>query len=140
EFVWQPIAEIELAEVVAIGADWQRVAQRLALPEKPLDVQFTDRTRRARAFALPSGQRLAVTWHQASNSPPNTLDARALKRALRAAIARHPNPGTVGHARAGLAHPGEPPPRQHPCAPFWAQLRARLERERPTWRLGSPNR
>ena len=139
EFVWQPIAEIDLPEVIAIGSDWQRVVQRLGLPELPLDVEFTDRTRRARAFALPSGQRLAVTWHQASNSPPNTLDAQALRRALPGATARQSSPGTVRDARARLAHAGEPSSRRHPCAPFWAELRGRLERERPMWRLGSPS-
>jgi hypothetical protein len=147
EFIWQPIAEIDLPEVIAIGSDWQRVAQRLGLRERPLEVQFTDRTRRARAFELPTGQWLAVTWHQSSNSPPNTLDARALKRGLRApgaALAPHPIPVSAGRARQAVSAPVTGPnttmPRRHPCEAFWTQLRARLGRERPSWRLGRPNR
>jgi hypothetical protein len=33
-----------------------------------------------------------------------------------------------------------PQARRYPCAPFWDRLRTRLERERPAWKLGSPNR
>jgi hypothetical protein len=146
EFVWQPIAEIDLPEVIAVGAAWQRVAERLGLPEQPLEVEFTDPTRRARAFQLPSGQRLAVTWHQASNSPPNPADALALRSALQSPDAApvHLSRGRVRRPAEDLHRSvadtsGRPSPR-HPCEPFWMQLRARLERERPTWTLGRPNR
>jgi hypothetical protein len=143
--VWRPIAETEVEEVFAIGAPWQRVAQKLELPERTLDVAFSDRTRRARAFGLPSGQQLIVTWHQASNHPPNASDVQALKRAL---------------GRAGQPHPSMPIPDREPpppaartprrdersasasadsFRPFWAQLTQRLQRERPSWRLGTPN-
>ncbi len=147
EFVWQPIAELDLPEVIAIGSAWQLVAQHLGLSERPLEVDFTDRTRRARAFELPSGQRLAVTWHQASNSPPNSADARALRRALRRRNAAAPPHARTTNARPASRARGAPAAgtsarfsRRHPCEPFWIQLRARLERERPSWRLGRPNR
>ena len=94
EFIWRPIFEIDVEEVIAIGADWQRAAERLGLPEHRLEVSFTDRTRRARSFELSSGQRLVVSWHQASNSPPNALDARALRQALRGTL-RPISPPTV---------------------------------------------
>jgi len=147
EFVWQPIAETGLPEVIAVGSDWQRVAERLGLPQTKLDVQFTDRTRRARAFELPSGQRLVVTWHQASNSPPNALDARALSNALRGSSTVLPSSRLPRNAAAPVPPTAPPTPRnaarparRHPCDPFWAQLTARLNRERPTWKLGTPNR
>lgn len=146
EFVWQPIAEIDVPEVIAIGSDWQRVAERIGLPERTIDVAFTDRTRRARVSELPSGQRLAVVWHRGSNSPPNARDSRALKRALRgpgAATPLHARAGAVGHStqvpEAPVARASARSSRRHPCEPFWIRLRASLERERPTWRLGSPN-
>lgn len=144
EFVWQPIAEIDLPEVIAIGSDWQRVAERIGLPERTIDVAFTDRTWRARVFELPSGQRLAVIWHQGSNSPPNAHDTRALNPALRspgAAIPPHARPGAVSHVpEAPVARASAPSSPSHPCEPFWIRLRACLERERPAWTLGSPNR
>jgi hypothetical protein len=82
QFVWAPISELRVEEVFAIGVAWRRIAEQLGLPERPLEVAFTDRTRRVRSFALPSGQRLIVTWHQASHAPPNALDVQVLKRAL----------------------------------------------------------
>lgn len=143
EFVWEPLAEINLPEVIAIGADWQRVAHQLGLSEHPLDIEFTDRTRRARLFELPSGQRLAVTWHQASNSPPNHIDSLALRRAL-GGIPVHASPRKVGPPSKDPQAPVErttaPSARRHPCEPFWIQLSARLEHERPTWSLGRPKR
>jgi hypothetical protein len=31
EFIWRPIFEVDVDEAIAIGSDWQRVAERLAL-------------------------------------------------------------------------------------------------------------
>jgi hypothetical protein len=142
EFVWAPIAELDLNEVIAVGSDWQRVAERLGLRELPLDVAFTDRTRRARAFELPSGQRLAVTWHQASNSPPNAYDARALRRgmSMSATSALPISAPPKADEDAPSIDRRQPPVRRHPCEPFWSQFTDRLQLEQPRWNVGTPSR
>jgi hypothetical protein len=87
EFIWSPIAELAIGEVMAVGAAWRRIADKLALKEIALgEPTFSDRTRQARSFELPSGQRLLVTWHQASNAPPNALDVASLRAAGRSLV------------------------------------------------------
>jgi hypothetical protein len=61
EFIWRPVSEVDVGEVFAIREAWQRHAERLGLPEQPFELMFTDKTRRARFFKLPSSQRLIVT-------------------------------------------------------------------------------
>jgi hypothetical protein len=146
EFIWRPISEVQVDEVIAIGAPWQRIAEKLGLSERELDVTFSDRTRRARSFGLPSGQELIVTWHQASNRPPNATDARALKRAL--SRPRHPpapiptasrEPAGPRVRKRGATGRATAPGASTAYRLFWAQLTDRLHHERPLWRLGTPN-
>ena len=144
EFIWRPVGEIDVGEVVAIGSAWQRVAERLRLRERELEVSFTDRTRRARAFELTSGQRLVVTWHQASNSPPNALDVHALRAAVRGGIgplspSMHLGPasGPIRN-RTPAGNEGQRAAGEQSYQLFWRQLTDRLHRERPSWTVGTP--
>jgi Domain of unknown function (DUF4268) len=145
EFIWRPISEIDVSEVIAIGSAWQCVGEGLGLSEYRLDVSFTDQTRQARAFALRSGQRLVVTWHQGSNRPPNEADVGALRAAVRGEVRpisppidRRPARDRVGRRATGAVDGRDRPASNQAYPLFWTQLTDRLRHEHPSWRVGTP--
>ena len=141
-FIWRPIAELDAPEVFAFGAAWQRVAARLALRERAIEGSFSDRTRRARLFELPSGQRLVISWHQASNSPPSAADVHALRSAVLGDLPEIQRPIAVKRdvptaPRAGQSRKRSGRPEY---GLFWAQLQATIREEHPDWGTPHPNR
>jgi hypothetical protein len=83
DFVWKPIAELDMEHVFAFGAPWSRFADRLRLPEHRTQVELTVPSRRVRVFKLASGQQLVVCWQSGYNGPPGAPDVAALRRGLR---------------------------------------------------------
>ena len=55
EFVWAPIADLDVEHVFAFGAPWGRVADRLGLTEQRVEVDLNVSSRRVRMFELASG-------------------------------------------------------------------------------------
>lgn len=82
DFVWRPLAEIDVPYVFAFGAPWSRLADALRLDEQHVTLTMTVPSRRVRLFRLPSRQRLVVSWQPGYNGPPGQPDVAALRRAL----------------------------------------------------------
>ena len=130
----------------AVGAAWRQIAGKLALKEIPLgELTFSDRTRQARSFELLSGQRLIVTWHQASNAPPNPLDVASLRAAAHSPLrtvtvtADSRSPVAVASRRPdpGRRRSGSPSGRY---TLFWSEMGELIRKRNPEWRVGRPNR
>src|SRR5438105_1759555 len=82
QFVWDPIAELDVNLVFAFGAPWSRLADALGLKEQQISVALSVPSRRVRVFELPSGQRLAVSWQAGYNGPPGESDVTTLRATL----------------------------------------------------------
>jgi hypothetical protein len=88
EFVWQPIAEIDVPVVFAFGKPWHHVADKLGLPlaealglgGRPFGSAVPGRA--VRIYELPQGQRLVVEWHAGDAGPPGASEVVALRAAL----------------------------------------------------------
>jgi hypothetical protein len=87
-FVWQPIAELPSREVFAFGRPWDHLVSGLGPPRTQAlgasgrDYGSTVHSRAIRVYALPSGQRLIVEWHEGSAGPPSRTEIASLKAAL----------------------------------------------------------
>lgn len=82
EFVWSPIADLDVEYVFAFGAPWGRLADRLRLTERVVSFALNVPSRRVRVFRLNSGQHLVVCWQPGYNGPPGEPDVAALRRCL----------------------------------------------------------
>ncbi len=88
QFVWRPVAELPVRYVFAFGRAWDELARELALPlteslgrgGRPYGSTVSSRA--VRVYALPSGQKLVVEWHQGAISPPSAAEVTALRTAL----------------------------------------------------------
>lgn len=140
-YVWAPIANCDAPVVFAFGAQWQRVATDLRLPEERLDHTLSVAARRARVFRLPSGQRLAVVWQAGYNGPPGAPDVALLKAALRGSSSLPVQVPPARPARVRRPTHTAPPSADAVAtgshADFWRLLQLRMSRERPSWRVGS---
>lgn len=85
DFVWQPLADIDVDFVFAFGKPWLRVCDALGLPEVGrwgrggVDLGSPVASRTAVAFALPSGQWVVVSWQSGYAGPPGSEDALAFE-------------------------------------------------------------
>ena len=87
DFVWWPLAELQVDVVFAFARRWFDMAQDLGLTlQRELGPgDFTAKSRRAAVFALPyRGQRLGVVWQPPYAGPPGAEDARRLRELLAA--------------------------------------------------------
>jgi hypothetical protein len=84
EFLWDPLAEVDLDTIWAFGKHWLTVATDLALVESDRwdGNHFSTPARAAVAFVLPSGQRLVVVWQLGYAGPPGDEDVRRLQALL----------------------------------------------------------
>lgn len=82
EFVWAPIADLDVEYVFAFGAPWSRLADRLRLNESHVSVVLNVPSRRVRVFSLATGQHLIVCWQPGYNGPPGEGDVVALRHSL----------------------------------------------------------
>lgn len=83
EFVLDPIGELDTQHVFAFGKPWFGVPSRLGLPPgRELSVRWSTPSRRARIYALPSGQDLVVMSQNGYAGPPGAADTEALARSL----------------------------------------------------------
>jgi len=86
DFIWAPIAEVDVGEVFAFGADWHAVCTRLDLPELarygPSDLPGGAPMKwNIVVFELAGQQRLVVNWQQGNSSPPGTTRLEVFRRA-----------------------------------------------------------
>lgn len=105
EFVWEPLADIDVELVFAFGKPWLGVCDVLGLREVGrwgrggVDLGSPVASRAAVAFALPSGQCVVVSWQSGYAGPPGSEDALRLRERLleaRAGMRRDPRPDPPG--------------------------------------------
>jgi hypothetical protein len=85
EFVWGPLAEVNVDTVFAFGKPWVQVAKRLGLEETHVWDRdaFCSPAREGAAFLLPSQrQRLVVLWQSGYAGPPGDADVQRLRDLL----------------------------------------------------------
>lgn len=83
EWVWNPLADIEVEHVFAFGKPWLHAAQRLGLGAgHEVQVPWAVRSRSAVVFALPSSQQLVVLHQPGYAGPPGAADTERLQTAL----------------------------------------------------------
>lgn len=84
EFLWDPLAEVDVDTIWAFGRDCARAASDLGLTTISQwgGEYFTTSARAAVAFRLPSGQRLVVVWQLGYAGPPGQDDVRRLRALL----------------------------------------------------------
>lgn len=84
QFLWDPLAEVEVETIWAFGSHFLRAAQDLGLAELSRwgGDQFSTPARAAAEFRLPSGQRLVVVWQLGYAGPPGDADVQRLKALL----------------------------------------------------------
>lgn len=82
-FLLDPLAEIDTEFVFAFGKPWHAAAETLGL-DSGLKVwaKWSIRSREARAYRLPSGQRLVVMSQGGYAGPPGPADTEALRSEL----------------------------------------------------------
>jgi hypothetical protein len=88
QFIWQPLSELPIDPLFAFGRPWESVANALNLPlvdalglgGRRYGSQASSRA--VRVFALPSGQRLVIEWHQGGAGPPQSTEVDRLRDAL----------------------------------------------------------
>ncbi|PZE92891.1 hypothetical protein [Curtobacterium sp. MCBD17_008] len=83
EFVWEPLAECDVAQVFAFGAPWLTSGAAVSTaPGRELQVSWRSGGRSAHVFPLPSGQDLIVVKQSGYAGPPGAHDTEALREAL----------------------------------------------------------
>jgi len=84
EFLWDPLAEVEIDPIWAFGSHFLRVAGDLGFVELARwgGECFSTAARAAAEFRLPLGQRLVVVWQLGYAGPPGDEDVRRLKALL----------------------------------------------------------
>jgi len=84
QFVWAPIAELDVDTVFAFGKPWLDVAHRLGLvATQHFGTAFSTPARDGAVFALASGhQRLVVLWQSGYAGPPADTDVQRLHELL----------------------------------------------------------
>ena len=88
DFVWEPLADIQVEIVFAFGKPWLGVCNALNLPEVGrwgrggVDLDSPVASRAAVAFALPSGQWVVVSWQSGYSGPPGREDALRLRERI----------------------------------------------------------
>lgn len=85
EWIWEPLADIDVQHLFAFGKPWLHAAEKIGLGTgRELKVQWATPSRRAVVFPLPSGQDLVVAHQAGYAGPPGAQDAARLRMALRA--------------------------------------------------------
>jgi hypothetical protein len=87
QFLWGPLAEIDLDTVFAFGKDWVYAARRLGLEETHVwgPNAFRTSARQGAVFRLPcQHQRLVVLWQSGYAGPPGGDDVQRLRELLAA--------------------------------------------------------
>lgn len=85
EWVWEPLAEIDVEHVFAFGKPWLEAAERAGLGSgRELTVAWDTPSRHAVLFDLPGGQQLVVAHQGGYAGPPGAEDTVRLRSALRA--------------------------------------------------------
>lgn len=85
QFVWAPIAELDVDTVFAFGKPWLDVARRLGLvaTQRFGPTAFLSPARDGAVFALASGhQLLVVLWQSGYAGPPGASDVKRLRELL----------------------------------------------------------
>lgn len=84
EWVWEPLAEIDVEHVFAFGTPWLAAAEGVGLGAgRELEVAWYTPSHHVVVFDLPGGQQLAVGHQGGYPGPPGTADTERLRTALR---------------------------------------------------------
>lgn len=103
DFVWRPLADIQVELVFAFGKPWLGMCNTLGLQEvgrwgpDGVDLGSPVASRAAVAFALPSGQWVIVSWQSGYAGPPGSADTLRLRE-------------RIIQARAGMRRDSRPDP------------------------------
>ena len=90
EFVWQPLREVNVAEIFAFGKPWLRVCEALGLElagrwgAGGRDLGSAVRSRAVAAFRLGDHQRVIVSWQSGYAGPPGPEDTARMRERITA--------------------------------------------------------
>lgn len=83
EWMWEPLAEIDLEHLFAFGKPWLEAPERIGLGSgQELAVDWSTPSRIATTFDLTGDQRLVVAHQLGYADPPGSVDTQRLRDAL----------------------------------------------------------
>lgn len=83
EWVWEPLAQIDVPHVFAFGKPWLAAAETAGLGTgRELSVPWDTPSRHAVLFGLPGGQHLVVAHQDGYAGPPGAVDTQRLRAVL----------------------------------------------------------
>jgi hypothetical protein len=88
EFVWAPLAEVEVPFFFAFGAAWASMCEQLGLKQESRwgpggkDMGSSVASRTVVTYRLPTEQRIVVCWQKGYAGPPGAEDVQRLRAVL----------------------------------------------------------